>query len=38
MGNHIFLGRAQDEAGNLEQPYEIAQVLWYPQASPDIAR
>ena len=35
-GNHIFLGRAQDEAGNLEQPYEIARVLWYPQASPDI--
>lgn len=36
-GNHIFLGRAQDEAGNLEEPYEIARVLWYPQASPDIA-
>ncbi len=36
-GNHIFLGRAQDEAGNLEQPYEIARVLWYPQASPDVA-
>lgn len=36
-GNHIFLGRAQDEAGNLEQPYEIARVLWYPQDSPDIA-
>ncbi len=36
-GNHIFLGRAQDEAGNQEQPYEIARVLWYPQAAPDIA-
>lgn len=36
-GNHIFLGRAQDEAGNQEEPYEIARVLWYPQTSPDIA-
>ena len=36
-GNHIFLGQAQDEAGNLEEPYEIARVLWYPQAAPDIA-
>jgi uncharacterized repeat protein (TIGR01451 family) len=36
-GNHIFQGRAQDVAGNEEAPYEIARVLWYPQASPDIA-
>lgn len=36
-GNHIFLGRAQDEAGNLEEPYEIARVLWPPLASPAIA-
>ena len=36
-GNHIFRGRAQDVAGNEETPYEIARVLWYPQASPDIA-
>ena len=36
-GNHIFQGRAQDVAGNEETPYEIARVLWYPQASPDIA-
>lgn len=36
-GNHILLGRAQDEAGNQEEPYEIARVLWYPLASPDIA-
>ena len=33
---HNFLGQAQDEAGNLEAPYEIARVLWLPQASPDI--
>jgi uncharacterized repeat protein (TIGR01451 family) len=36
-GNHIFFGRAQDVAGNEEAPYEIARVLWYPEASPDIA-
>lgn len=36
-GNHIFLGRAQDVAGNQEAPYETARVLWYPKASLDIA-
>jgi uncharacterized repeat protein (TIGR01451 family) len=36
-GNHIFLGRSQDLAGNQEAPYEIGRVLWYPQAAPDIA-
>ena len=35
-GNHIFMGRAQDAAGNQEEPYEIARVLWVPTASPDI--
>jgi uncharacterized repeat protein (TIGR01451 family) len=36
-GNHTFMGRSQDAAGNVEEPYEIARVLWYPQSSPDIA-
>ncbi|MBM4430077.1 MAG: DUF11 domain-containing protein, partial [Chloroflexi bacterium] len=35
-GNHVFYGRAQDEAGNLEAPYELAQVVWFPQDSPDL--
>ena len=36
-GNHRFFGQAQDAAGNVEAPYEIATVLWPPTASPDIA-
>jgi uncharacterized repeat protein (TIGR01451 family) len=36
-GNHIFVGQAKDGAGNLEEPYEVARVLWYPRASPDIS-
>jgi uncharacterized repeat protein (TIGR01451 family) len=36
-GNHIFMGRAQDVAGNQEEPYEIARILWYPQDSPNIS-
>jgi uncharacterized repeat protein (TIGR01451 family) len=36
-GNHIFLGQAKDGAGNLEEPYEVARVLWYPRASPEIS-
>ncbi len=35
-GYHIFMGRAQDVAGNQEEAYEIARVLWLPKASPDI--
>lgn len=36
-GYHIFMGQAQDVAGNQEEAYEIARVLWLPKASPDIA-
>ena len=36
-GYHIFTGRSKDGAGNLEEPYEVARVLWYPRASPDIS-
>jgi uncharacterized repeat protein (TIGR01451 family) len=36
-GNHIFMGSATDLAGNAETPYEIAQVVWFPTASPDIS-
>ena len=35
-GNHIFYGRAQDGAGNQEEPYEIGRVLWFPQTAPDV--
>lgn len=35
-GNHIFFGRGQDLAGNLEDVYEIGRVLWFPQAAPDL--
>ena len=35
-GYHIFMGRAQDVAGNQEDAYEVARVLWLPKASPDI--
>ncbi|MCB0161902.1 MAG: hypothetical protein KDD83_27375, partial [Caldilineaceae bacterium] len=35
-GNHIFTGQANDAAGNVEAPYEIARVLWPPTASPDL--
>jgi uncharacterized repeat protein (TIGR01451 family) len=36
-GNHIFYGQAQDEAGNLEEPYQIAQVIWFPPSTPDLS-
>ena len=36
-GYHIFTGQSQDQAGNLEQPYEIARVLKLPLGSPDLA-
>ncbi|MBU1879076.1 MAG: DUF11 domain-containing protein, partial [Chloroflexi bacterium] len=36
-GNHIFFGQAQDEAGNLEAPYQIAQVIWFPPSTPDLS-
>jgi len=35
-GYHIFTGQSQDQAGNLEQPYEIARVLKLPLGSPDL--
>jgi uncharacterized repeat protein (TIGR01451 family) len=35
-GYHFFTGRAFDAAGNQETPYEIARVLWLPQASPGL--
>jgi len=35
-GYHIFTGRAQDEAGNREDAYEIGRVLWLPKATPDL--
>ncbi len=35
-GNHIFTGRAQDVAGNMEDAYEIARVVRFPQSSPDL--
>ncbi len=35
-GNHSFAGRAQDAAGNMEEPYEIARVVRFPMASPDL--
>jgi uncharacterized repeat protein (TIGR01451 family) len=35
-GYHIFMGRAQDMAGNQEEAYEIARVLWLPRDAPDI--
>jgi uncharacterized repeat protein (TIGR01451 family) len=35
-GYHIFRGRAQDVAGNQEEAYEIARVLWPPKAAPDL--
>ncbi len=35
-GYHIFTGRAQDQAGNVEDAYEIARVLKLPQGSPDL--
>jgi uncharacterized repeat protein (TIGR01451 family) len=36
-GNHIFYGRAIDQAGNLEAPYEIARIVWLPTDSPDLS-
>lgn len=36
-GNHIFQGRALDQAGNREETYEIGRVLWFPQAAPNIS-
>jgi uncharacterized repeat protein (TIGR01451 family) len=36
-GNHIFAGRALDQAGNREETYEIGRVLWFPQAAPNIS-
>ena len=36
-GYHIFTASALDGAGNAEPPYELARVLWYPQAAPDLA-
>ncbi|MBM4431914.1 MAG: DUF11 domain-containing protein, partial [Chloroflexi bacterium] len=35
-GNHVFYGRAQDRAGNLEEAYELARVVWLPTDSPDL--
>jgi hypothetical protein len=35
-GYHLFKGRAQDEAGNMEAADEIATVTWFPKASPDL--
>ena len=35
-GYHIFYGQSQDEAGNLETPYEIGRVTWFPEATPDL--
>ena len=37
-GYHIFQGRASDGAGNLEAPYKIAELIWYPLASPDLSQ
>jgi len=36
-GNHIFYGQAQDQAGNLEEPYQIAQVIWFPPSTPELS-
>jgi uncharacterized repeat protein (TIGR01451 family) len=36
-GNHIFQGRARDEAGNLEAFYQIAQFIWFPPSAPDLS-
>ncbi|MGB2910024.1 MAG: hypothetical protein WBB55_05540, partial [Anaerolineales bacterium] len=36
-GNHFLQSRAQDQAGNLEDIYELAQMVWFPQESPDLA-
>ena len=35
-GNHVFYGSARDLAGNVEEPYQIAQVIWFPLASPEL--
>ncbi|MEZ4768050.1 MAG: hypothetical protein R2844_06435 [Caldilineales bacterium] len=35
-GYHIFTGQSQDQAGNLENAYEIARVLKFPLSSPDL--
>jgi len=37
VGYHIFSGSALDGAGNAEPPYEIARVVWYPKAAPDLS-
>lgn len=37
-GYHTFNGRAVDGAGHVETPYEIARVIWYPLASPDLSQ
>jgi uncharacterized repeat protein (TIGR01451 family) len=36
-GNHTFHGAAHDQAGNLEEVYELARVVWFPQATPSLA-
>lgn len=35
-GNHEFLGAAKDVAGNHETPYLIAQVVQFPDYSPEL--
>jgi hypothetical protein len=37
-GFHIFQGRSIDGAGNIETPYQIAAIIWYPLASPDLSQ
>jgi hypothetical protein len=35
-GNHIYRGQARDQAGNAEESYELARLLWFPQSAPDL--
>jgi uncharacterized repeat protein (TIGR01451 family) len=35
-GNHSLKGYSLDHAGNLEEIYNIGDLLWFPQTSPDF--
>ena len=35
-GNHTFYGQAHDRAGNVEDTYELARVVWFPKSAPDL--
>ena len=35
-GNHYLQGRSQDAASNLEEAYNLGELVWFPEGQPDL--